>query len=66
MLIVDKREATVNEEDTHENDYWILKLEVFHVMLALWKVKIFLKKCAAARRKRPFGRVYMIIMWSFY
>ena len=37
LLIVDKREATVNEEDTHENDYWILKLEVFHVMLALWK-----------------------------
>lgn len=46
------------EEVNYEYDLWIWKFKVFYVMIALWKIKYSLGKCAAARRKRPLGRLW--------
>jgi hypothetical protein len=41
------------EESNYEYELWIWKVKVVYIMLLLWKVKLSLRKCEVARRRRP-------------
>jgi hypothetical protein len=46
------------EESNYEYELWIWKVKVVYIMLLLWKVKLSLRKCEVARRRRPIGRLW--------
>lgn len=46
------------EKSNFEYDLRVWKLKVVYLMLSHWKLKLSLEKCAAARRRRPIGRLW--------